>query len=362
MSDLILLPSAATLASGGFASDTGVWRLAAGQTQRMTLAAALNESRRPVVLLHPADARLAQVKVPPMNRERSLRAAALALDEQLLGESGSLQVALGERIGDLLRIALVDRALITSLRTLLGQLGAAQAPIGPLAAALPPTQMPALWGVDGEIFLFSTEATLSLPPEDAATVLALGATATGTTYGLAPLDGWTTGGSLPPLQVPSILFSNGQAGKQLWKAWRAPSYLAAACALAALAGLSLWWQALNGEATRLQDSMRAQFVKALPGTPMTSSPVEQLRAALTGGSGASTFERLLEASDRAAASWPRDLLQGADYGNERLTLRFAAKGLDASAKTQIESSLKGVGLNAQWTGETTALVTAGSAR
>ncbi|HET7773534.1 MAG TPA: hypothetical protein VFK82_06890, partial [Burkholderiaceae bacterium] len=111
MSDLILLPSAATLASGGFASDTGVWRLAAGQVQRMTLAAALNESRRPVVLLHPADARLAQVKVPPMNRERSLRAAALALDEQLLGESGSLQVALGERIGDLLRVALVDKAL-----------------------------------------------------------------------------------------------------------------------------------------------------------------------------------------------------------------------------------------------------------
>jgi type II secretion system protein L len=351
MSDLILLCPVASLDAGAFASDSPVWRLTGSQPQRSTLAAALTGARRPVVLLHPADARLARLKLPALGRDKLQRAAVLALDDQVLTDPASMAVALGRRHDDLQEVVLADRGLLAGLRTALTQCGVGQTPVGAAAGALPAGALPCAM-VDGDdAVLFHAQGAVCIPLAQLPFVAQMAGIAGGVLYGTqsAP-EGWTAHAGMPPFEVPQILFVDAKAQSAALKRWRVPLILAGLCLVGWMIGLLAWRSVVQGESDRLRGEILAQFKKVLPNAPLLD-PVAQLRQAATQGGAASSFERLMDAADKAAAALPPQAVASSDFNADRLVLRFAKDKFNAGARGQFETAARAAGLTLSWTSE-----------
>lgn len=349
MADLILLPAVADLADGTFASDTPVWRLSAvGGGIRATLAQALTGVRSPVLLLHPQDARSARVKVPRLAAENLARAAALALEDQVISDPQQLVLAIGERRGDLLDVTFTDKALLSQLKSALGQLGAPQAPVGAAAAAL---QGDAVW-LDGERACVFREGQCAVVPV-AAVQLAVAdmppCSIYGATEGVEIPAGWQSKSGVPPFAVPATLFIDIKSRNAARRVWRLPAALLGVLALTWIVGLTVWWQVLESEAKRLNTAIADQFAKALPGTPITDDPILQLQRASSAGTVATTpFEKAVIAADKAAAALPAQTVLSAEFTAGRLTLKLAKDKVTPAIKTQFEAAVRDAGLKLSW--------------
>ncbi len=351
MVDLIVLPPLAHLADRVYGADTPVWRVSSpGKAMRCTLAQAFKGGRTPVLLLHPQDARIAWVKLPRLPAEKLARAAALSLEEQVLTDPQELVVTVGERSGDLVAVCFTDKALLAQLKSTLTQLGHSQAPVGAAAGAL---KGDAVWLEGGLACIFRAGDCAVVPAEVISLVTTELAQCTvyvsdsDTASERTWPEGWQEKLALPPFTTPSMLFIDRKTRDAARRLWRVPFLLAALCAIAWVLGLTIWWQVLKAEAARRQSAIAQQFAKALPGTPIVD-PVVQLQRAAHGGGPTTTFEQIVLAADKAAASLPAQTVLSAEYSGERLTLKLAKDKLTPAVKTQFELAARNARLRINW--------------
>jgi general secretion pathway protein L len=139
-----------------------------------------------------------------------------------------------------------------------------------------------------------------------------------------------------------------------WPAWRLPAALAAALALAWIAGLNIdAWLKLREE-QQLRSQMNAAFREALPRVPVVLDPVAQLRRALADmRSGAGTGDAgdflPLAASFAQAVQADAESVRLIEYRDRSLLVRFEPRAVDSAAKRDalVERLAKG-GLTARF--------------
>ena len=351
MADLIVLPALSSLTDGVYTADTIVWRISSpAKPLRCTLAQALTGSRRPVVLLHPQDARIAQIKLPRLPAEKLARAAALALEEQILTDPQELVLATAERDNTFIKLSFTDRQVLAQLKSTLTQLGYLQTPVGAAAAALKEN---AVWLEGEQACVFRAEDCVVLPKQ--ALALLTGQLSECTVYGselennaaLGLPEDWIIKPGLPPFTFPSMLFIDSKTRQAARRLWRTPAILAVLCAISWVGGLGLWWQVLKLQSHQMQAAIAQEFAKVLPGTPILD-PVLQLQRATQGGGQLSPFERVMAAADKAAASLPAQTVLAADYSGEKLTLKLAKEKLSPAVKTEFETAARNAHLRISW--------------
>ncbi len=139
-----------------------------------------------------------------------------------------------------------------------------------------------------------------------------------------------------------------------WRAWRLPAALAAALALAWIAGLNIdAWFKLREE-RQLRSQMDAAFREALPRVPVVLDPVSQMRRALADmRSGAGTGDTgdfiPLAASFAQAVQADAESVRQIEYRDRALQVRFEPRAVDSAAKRDalVERLAKG-GLTARF--------------
>jgi len=133
-----------------------------------------------------------------------------------------------------------------------------------------------------------------------------------------------------------------------WSAWRLPAALAAALALAWIAGLNIdAWLKLREE-RQLRSQMNAAFREAFPRVPVILDPLAQMRRSLADmRSGAGTGDAgdflPLAASFAHAAQADNESVRQIEYRDRTLQVRFEPKAVDSAAKRDalIERLAKG---------------------
>jgi general secretion pathway protein L len=122
-----------------------------------------------------------------------------------------------------------------------------------------------------------------------------------------------------------------------WRAWRAPAALAAALALAWIAGLNIdAWLKLREE-RQLRGQMNAVFREAFPRVPVVLDPLAQMRrglAEMRSGSGTGdTGDFLpLAASFAQAVQVDSESVRLIEYRDRALLVRFELRAVDTAAK------------------------------
>jgi len=139
-----------------------------------------------------------------------------------------------------------------------------------------------------------------------------------------------------------------------WSAWRLPAALAAALALAWIAGLNIdAWLKLREE-RQLRSQMSAAFREAFPRVPVVLDPLAQMRRALADmRSGAGTGDAgdflPLAASFAQAVQAEAESVRLIEYRDRTLLVRFEPRAVDSAAKRDalVERLVKG-GLTAKF--------------
>jgi type II secretion system protein L len=367
MTDSILLPPKSQWPTEGLAAATPV-RVVSGTAlpARSTLAEALRNTKRAQVLLHPLDARITKANVPRLSKEKLKQAVPLALEDRLLSDPREVAITTGERIGEALEVAFTERALLGELRGLMRSLGGAGATVAPMTAAINPKALPCAW-VEGETAVLWMGDECAVVPTAVLPAAADRAGNAGRVYGdgiepdLLPA-GWGNEFGVPPLVPARLKFEDPTQAKAAWQMWRAPLVLAGLTVLAGMIGMYAYWRMLASESTALRDAMSKSFAKALPATPMVDPVVQLKRALTTGGSGASTFERLVDAADRAAQTLPPNTIATLEFAAERATLKFGKDKMTPALRTPFESAAKEAGLAVAWNIDGSAILTLGPAK
>jgi type II secretion system protein L len=368
MTDSILLPPKSQWPVDGLAASTPV-RVVAGNAlpARSTLADALRNTKRAQVLLHPLDARITKVNVPRLSKDKLKQAVPLALEDRLLSDPREVSISTGERSGEALEVAFTDRAALTEVRALMRTLGGASATVAPMTAAINPKALPCAW-VEGDSAVLWMGEECAVVPTAVLPAAADRAGNAGRVYGdgIEPEDlpaGWGNEFGVPPLTAARLAFEDPTQAQAAWKMWKAPLILAGLTVLAGMVGMYAYWRMLASESGALRTAINQSFTKALPVTPMTDDPVNQLKRALTtGGSGASTFERLVDASDRAAQSLPPNTVATLEFAAERATLKFGKDKMNQAARAPFEAAAKDAGLAVAWNIDGSAVLTLGPAK
>jgi type II secretion system protein L len=367
MTDSILLPPKNQWPIEGLAASTPV-RVVVGNAlpARSTLSEALRNTKRAQVLLHPLDARTTKVNVPRLAKDKLKQAVPLALEDRLLSDPREVAISTGERSGEALEVAFTDRSVLSELRTLMRNYGAAGSTVAPLTAAINPKALPCAW-VEGETACVWMGDECAVVPTAVLPSAADRAGNAGRVYGdgiepeLLPA-GWGNEFGVPPLAAARLAFEDPTQAKAAWKTWKVPLVLAGFTVVAGMLGMYAYWRMLASEATALRESMGRSFTKALPSTPMVD-PVSQLqRAITTGGSGASDFERLIDAADRAAQNLPASAVATMEFAVGRATLKFGKDKMTTALRGPFESAAKEAGLTVAWNVDGSAILSLGPAK
>ncbi|MFM2398382.1 MAG: hypothetical protein RL341_539 [Pseudomonadota bacterium] len=368
MTDSILLPPKSLWPADGLAAATPV-RLVSGTAlpSRATFAEALRSAKRGQVLLHPLDARITKVNVPRLAKDKLKQAVPLALEDRLLSDPREVAISTGERVGEALEVAFTDRTILAEVRGLMRTLGAANVALAPMTAAVNPRALPCAW-VEGDTSCLWIGDECAVVPTAVLPSAADRAGNAGRVYGdgiepeLLPA-GWGNEFGVPPLVAARLKFEDPTQAKAQWQTWRVPLVLAGLTLVAWMIGMFAYWRMLAHESAALRDAMSKSFAKAMPATPMTTDPITQLKSRLTtGGSGASSFERLVDSADRAAQTLPPATIATLEFAGERATLKFGKDKMTPALRAPFESAAKEAGLAVAWNIDGSAILTLGAAK
>ncbi|HMS81070.1 MAG TPA: type II secretion system protein GspL, partial [Burkholderiaceae bacterium] len=168
---------------------------------------------------------------------------------------------------------------------------------------------------------------------------------------------------IPAAGGVDLLAGRAAAGRRMLaafdaRAWRVPAALAAACAIAALAGLNLHWAQLSREKAALRASLEATFRGAFPQAQVVVDPLLQMNrnvAALrarSGQQGAEDAVPLLARFGQALGAGGVDALAAVEYRDGRLKVRFQPQRVDGrAARAQLRDACARSGLRLQFDGE-----------
>jgi general secretion pathway protein L len=139
-----------------------------------------------------------------------------------------------------------------------------------------------------------------------------------------------------------------------WRAWRLPAALAAALALAWIAGLNIdAWLKLREE-RQLRAQLNAIFREAFPRVPVVLDPLAQMRRGLAemragAGTGDTGDFLHLAVSFSQAAQVDSDSVRTLEYRDRALVVRFEPRVVDSAAKRDaLVTRLAKAGLTAQF--------------
>jgi type II secretory pathway component PulL len=272
------------------ASDVTVFH--AGQTLTSTLSTALAQFPQAALALHPADAPMHAVNLPPLPANRRDAALRVKLDDLLLSDTAQLTLAVTTLAKNSFAVSCVATPLLISVLASLQALGHANRPVIALASSLPADSERSL----GAWTLWrDAQSAGALPSVEGHTAPPLSA---------ADLSGKAAN---------TAIFTATQAKGSTWQRWRWAALLAVLCGLTYTAGLWLHSRSLLALEAQANRSMAAAFQEALPNTPMVY-PVVQLQRAATGGNALTT------ALGSIPADWPQGMVTQLNWSSKRLSI------------------------------------------
>jgi type II secretory pathway component PulL len=278
-----------------------------GQTLTSSFSAALAQFPKAAVALHPADAPMHTVSLPPLPANRRDAALRVKLEDGLLSDTAQLTLAVNALSKNNFAVSCVATPLLTSVLACLQTLGHANRTVVALASSLP---------VDSERALNSWTLW-----RDAQGAGALPATDGSTTEPLTASD------LSSHTATHTAIFTAKQTEGDTWLRWRWAVLLAILCGLVYTAGLWLHSRHLLSLEQQANRSIAATFQAALPNTPMVD-PVLQLQRAATGGNALST------ALGNLPADWPQGMVTQLSWSNKRLSVTATPTPLNLNEAQQ----------------------------
>lgn len=344
-----------------------------GQLPLRKVAAAVPAHSAAVAFLHPADANLAEVSIPPLPSHHMAAGVASALEPMLLGDIHELAIAHGARSADgRVPVAWAPRATLAQAWEVLVEHGLLVTQLIPAPLALPkPNEGVVLALYDHHLLARRADgigSALALDPMHTDTLDEAGAIWLEQLIAEEPAITWLeprppwyatwvrdvearatleSPAWLPSLpeeacwlgELPqwSLALSELRPRRLQGSAWRKPLQWVGAAAAIWLLGLNLYAVQLRGEASTLEQQMTESVRQTLPQLPVILNPVlqaTQQRDALLTASGTNQDTDFLPLALAAARLLPSDAqsLQGLTYENGVLWLDLrgtAAAGLDA---------------------------------
>lgn len=176
---------------------------------------------------------------------------------------------------------------------------------------------------------------------------------------------------VPQASPVELLAGRAAAGRRLLaefdvRAWRLPAALAAACVVAALAGLNLHWAQLAREKDALRRSLESTFRGAFPQAQVVVDPVLQMSRnvsalrARSGQQGPEDVVPLLARFAQALGAGGVDALAAVEYRDGRLKVRFQPQRVDGrAAREQLREACARAGLKLVFDGEREPTATVG---
>ncbi|MGE4337320.1 MAG: type II secretion system protein GspL [Pigmentiphaga sp.] len=365
----LMLPRLAELQPGteaDFALTEGQRVVRQGRLALAAIAAAVPASDT-VAILHPADAILAEVTLPPLPPHQLEAAVVNAIEPLVLGDVETLAVACGPRAADgRAVVAWADRAWLSRGWSLLADAGLPVRQLVPAALSLPQPERGVVLAWRDHYLLARDAAgrgaVLALDPlaDDTATDPAAAVwldTLLETVDGYAllpPVPTWLArwrppaldhGSSIPgPERAPDLDPSGRWLGQlPAWSLalpalrprrlqaspWRRPLGWLAGAAAIWLLGLNVYAWQLQDEAHAIERRMAAQVREVFPQLPVILDPVRQAtqqRDTLRNAGGQTDPQDFLPLALAAAQLLPAgaQAIQAIDYHEGALQLRFAA--------------------------------------
>ncbi len=315
-------------------ANTAVTVFHAGQTLTSPLAAALAQFAKAVVALHPVDAPLHTVILPPLPAGRRDAALRVKLEDSILGDAARLTLAVDTLGKHRFAVACVAAPLLTAVLASLRELGHAGRTVVALTSHLPIDSTRSLG--DWTLWRDAQGAgALPLAVNDSANESADHAV-NRATDSFDALIGSQLSSKLTP-------FTATQTHGAMWRRWRWALLLAALCALVYLAGLWLHSRNLLALERQAQRSTAAAFQDALPNTPMVDAVI-QLQRAATGGNALST------AMANIPADWPPDMVTQINWASKRLSITAspALLKLNEAQQKTLADTLAGKNIALTW--------------
>lgn len=300
-------------------ANTAVTVFHAGQMLTSTLGAALAQYSKAVIALHPVDAPMHAVSLPPLPANRRDAALRVKLEDVLLSDTTQLTLAVATTGKNAFAVSCVATPLLKSVLTTLQELGHGSRAVIALAGSLPADSERSL----GEWTLWrDTKGAGALPTTANSAIQALAAT---------------------ELSTNTAAFTPTQAKGSTWVRWRWALLLAALCALVYLVGLWLHSRNLLALERQANRSMAAAFQDALPNTPMVDAEV-QLQRAATGGNALTT------ALGNIPVDWPQGMVTQLSWSSKRLSITAspAPLKLDEAQQKTVTDALAAKNIAVTW--------------
>ncbi len=300
-------------------ANTAVTVFHAGQMLTSTLGEALAKYPKAVMALHPVDAPMHAVSLPPLPANRRDAALRVKLEDVLLEDTSQLTLAVATTGKNAFAVSCVATPLLKSVLTTLQELGHGSRAVIALAGSLPADSERSL----GEWTLW----------RDAQGAGALPATANSGIQALVATE----------LSTNTAAFTPTQAKGSTWARWRWALLLAALCALVYLVGLWLHSRNLLALERQANRSMAAAFQDALPNTPMVDAVV-QLQRAASGGNALTT------ALGNIPAEWPQGMVTQLNWSSKRLSVTAspALLKLDEAQQKTLTDALAAKNIALTW--------------
>ncbi len=315
MVSLILLPplSASTLELG---HDTAVTIALGASLSSGSLGLALAQNPQANIALHPLDAPMQTLVLPPLAVNRRDAALRVKLEDAVLQDTSQLTLAVQDLGQNTFSVSTVHNALLAQARATLKSLGYANRTLVALASHLPLDSEQTL----GAWTLYrDTQGAGAMPKQTA-----LQTSSDGSTFEPPPEFNPTR---LINLGKNSGAFVTSQSNHDLWQIWRWALLLAALCAAVYVASTWLHWRNVLALQKQAQRSAQVAFEQAMPNTPV-SDMAKQLRAATIGGNA------LTAALENIPTDWAQGAVTHISWANKRLSITVNAAVLKLSAMQQ----------------------------
>ena len=299
MPTFIVLPP---LREDALSDNTAVTVFHAQQVKRMGLLEALASMPKALLALHPVDAPLHTVNLPPLPLARRMAALRVVLEDALLTDTAQLTLAMQPNGKQRFTVACAATQLLERVHSVLRTAGHANRPVAALLASLPDNSTVSF----EQWLLWRDERGSGALPKP-----------------LASDASQPVSDSVAPelqahhLSRAALIFQSRAAAQgSVWLRWRWAALLAALCAAVYTAGVYWHAQQLLVLEKQAKITTQAAFAQALPNTPMID-PVKQLQMASQANALASDLSAALA---KVPSDWPSGMVTQLNWAGKRLSL------------------------------------------
>jgi Type II secretion system (T2SS), protein L len=333
MVSLILLPplNASTLAQG-LGRDTAVLIAQGASMSNSDLGLALAQHPKANIALHPVDAPLHAITLPPLPSNRRDAAIRVKLEDAVLVDTAQLTLAVQALGKNTFNVSTVHTALLAQVTAALKTLGHGNRSVVALAAHLPLDSAQSL----GAWTLYRDAHGAGAVPHQTVLQAHLDDSLAESPSEFSPARLINPGKNSAP-------FTATQSNRDVWRRWRWATLLAGLCAAVYIASTWLHWRNVLAVQQQAQRSAQAAFEQAMPNTPV-SDMVKQLKAAATGGNA------LTSALGNIPGDWAQGAVTQMIWDNKRLsiTVNAALLKLNPAQQTLMAENLAAKNITVTW--------------